>query len=130
MIQALHAILGIGPQDQKSSTEEVTLLYGSRNKSDILGGDMLSTWAKTYSQFKYHDVLSHEPNDSSYDGLRGFIDKEKILKYLPSSSEKDAIIFVCGPPIMYDLLCGPRNEQEVKGVLGELGYKPEQVFKF
>jgi hypothetical protein len=42
MIQALHAILGSGPDDQKSSTKEVTLLYGSRNKSDILGGDMLS----------------------------------------------------------------------------------------
>ena len=129
MVQALHAILGTGPEDQKSKTEEVTLLYGSRNKSDILGGDMLSSWSKAHPQFNYYDVLSHEPDDSEYDGLRGFIDKEKIERYLPKPSE-DVIIFVCGPPIMYELLCGPRNEKEVKGVLGELGYKPEQVFKF
>jgi NAD(P)H-flavin reductase len=131
MIQALHAILGSGPDDQKSSTKEVTLLYGSRNKSDILGGDMLSSWSKIHEQFKYVDVLSHEPEDSAYEGLRGFIDREKIEMYLPPSSEgEDVIIFVCGPPIMYELLCGPRNEKEVTGILGELGYVPEQVFKF
>jgi NAD(P)H-flavin reductase len=76
MIQALHAILGDGPDDQKSDTEEVTLLYGSRNKRDILGGDMLQTWAGTHTEkFKHIDVLSHEPEDSDYKGERGFIDR-------------------------------------------------------
>jgi hypothetical protein len=76
MIQALHAILGDGPDDQKSVTEEVTLLYGSRNKRDILGGDMLQTWAGTHTEkFKHIDVLSHEPEDSDYKGERGFIDR-------------------------------------------------------
>jgi cytochrome-b5 reductase len=132
MIQALHAILGDGPDDQKSVTEEVTLLYGSRNKRDILGGDMLQTWAGTHTEkFKHIDVLSHEPEDSDYKGERGFIDKAKIEKYLPPASlGSDVIIFVCGPPIMYELLCGQRNEAEVTGVLGELGYSAEQVFKF
>ena len=131
MIQALHAILGTGPDGQRSATEEVTLLYGSRTKSDILGGDMLSAWSHTYEQFKYYDVLSHEPNDSTYDGLRGWIDKAKIENYLPPASMgNDVIIFVCGPPILYELLCGPRNETEIRGVLGELGYSSEQVFKF
>eukprot|EP00804_Cyclotella_cryptica_P007257 CCRYP_017863-RB/>CCRYP_017863-RB protein AED:0.10 eAED:0.10 QI:44/0.66/0.75/1/0.66/0.75/4/230/371 len=132
MIQALHAILGNGPSDQKSETEEVTLLYGSRNKNDILGGDMLRRWASTYEdKFKHIDVLSHEPADSDYDGERGFIDKAKIEKYFPPASlGSDVIIFVCGPPIMYKLLCGPRNEEEVTGILGELGYSSSQVFKF
>jgi len=132
MIQALHAILGDGPSDQKSTTEEVTLLYGSRNKSDILGGDMLRRWASMYNEkFKHIDVLSHESADSDYDGERGFIDKAKIEKYFPPASlGSDVIIFVCGPPIMYQLLCGPRNEKEVTGILGELGYTSSQVFKF
>ena len=135
MIQALHAILGSSSADkeeQKSQTEEVTLLYGSRTADDILGGEMLAKWAEEKSDvFKYVDVLSHEQEGSSYDGERGFIDKEKIAKYLPKASEgEDVIIFVCGPPIMYELLCGPRNETEVKGVLGEMGYSSSQVFKF
>eukprot|EP00985_Skeletonema_marinoi_P033756 scaffold42091_cov219-Skeletonema_marinoi.AAC.1 len=116
MIQALHAILGKGEESQQSKTEEVSLLYGSRNADDILGGEMLQKWAEDNGEkFNYVDVLSNEPEDSSYKGERGFIDKEKIQKYLPPASDgEDVIIFVCGPPIMYELLCGPRNEPEVK----------------
>lgn len=132
IIQALHAILGDGPEDQKSATEEVTLLYGSRNKDDILGGEMLEKWAGSHDgKFKHVDILSNEPADSDYAGERGFIDKEKIVKYLPPASlGDDVIIFVCGPPIMYKILCGPRDEAEVTGILGELGYTSKQVFKF
>ena len=132
MIQALHAILGEGPESQQSATEEVTLLYGSRHKNDILGGEMLDKWAATHqTKFKHVDVLSDEPSDSDYTGERGFIDKEKIVKYLPPASlGEDVVIFVCGPPIMYELLCGPRNEKEVTGILAELGYSSEQVYKF
>jgi cytochrome-b5 reductase len=132
MIQALHAILGDGPDHQQSSTEEVILLYGSRNKDDILGGAMLQKWAEMHeNKFKYVDVLSHEPSDSNYSGERGFIDRDKIVKYLPPASlGEDVIIFVCGPPIMYQLLCGPRNESEVSGILNDLGYSSNQVFKF
>ena len=132
MIQALHAILGEGPTDQKSATEEVTLLYGSRNKDDILGGDMLEKWTtKNKDKFKQVNVLSHEPEGSDYSGERGFINKEMVQKYLPPASlGEDVIIFVCGPPVMYQLLCGPRNEPEVTGILGELGYSSSQVFKF
>ncbi|KAL7434650.1 hypothetical protein ACHAXM_004244 [Skeletonema potamos] len=72
-----------------------------------------------------------QQKNSSYKGERGFIDKEKIQKYLPPASDgQDVIIFVCGPPMMYEVLCGPRNEPEVKGILGELGYSSSQVFKF
>ena len=30
----------------------------------------------------------------------------------------------------YDILCGPRGEDDVTGVLGEMGYSSEQVYKF
>ena len=132
MIQALHAILGKGADaEQQSKTEEVSLLYGSRNSDDILGGEMLKKWSED-DRFNYVDVLSNEPENSTFKGgERGFIDKEKIQKYLPPASDgDDVIIFVCGPPIMYELLVGPRNEPEVTGILGELGYSSSQVFKF
>lgn len=133
MIQALHAILGNGPEDQMSVTEEVTLLYGSRNSKDILGGEMLDSWSESNSdKFTCVNVLSNEEPNSGYTGETGFIDKAKIQKYFPPASEgDDVIIFVCGPPIMYDMLCGPRNEPDkITGVLGELGYSPKQVYKF
>lgn len=132
MIQALHAVLGDGPAEQSSVTDEVTLLYGSRSKDDVLGGEMLDKWASAHGgKFKHVDVLSHEPAESIYDGERGFINKEMIVKYLPPPSLcDDVVILVCGPPVMYNLLCGPRTEKEVTGILGELGYSSSQVFKF
>jgi cytochrome-b5 reductase len=136
MIQALHAILGDdGPDDDQSSrsdTDEVVLLYGSRNSDDVLGGEMLDNWANSHDgKFRRVDVLSHEPSDSNYPGERGYIDAEMIVRYLPPPSlGDDVIILVCGPPVMYDMLCGPRNESEVGGILGGLGYSSSQVFKF
>jgi len=132
IIQALHAILGEGAEDQKSKTDEVTLLYGSRVREDILGEEMLSAWSTSHPEkFKCVDVLSCEPADSGYEGERGFIDRAKLSKYMPSPDlGDDCIIFVCGPPIMYNIFCGPRDTKEVTGILGDMGYKSSQVFKF
>ena len=127
MLQALHAILG-----DADSKAKVSMLYGSQISSDILGNEMLSKWAADYSdKLSVTHVLSNEPEDSSWEGERGLIDKELIEKHLPAPSLGDgAIIFVCGPPPMYDALSGPRGEDEVKGVLGKMGYSPSQVYKF
>lgn len=128
MIQALHAILGA-----KDCTTKVTMLYGSRHSGDILGSDVLHKWAETQAdQFTLVDVLSAEPKDSDWQGRRGFIDKALIQEFAPRpDSSKKFIFFVCGPPPLYDALCGPRQEKDkVSGVLGELGYQPEHVYKF
>ena len=127
MIQALHAILG-----DSEEKKDVVMLYGSKTSDDILGKEMLDNWASDYSDsFKLVHILSHEPEDAAWDGKRGYIDKEKIQEYLPDpSAGEDLIIFVCGPPPMYGALCGPRNEKELKGLLAEMGYSKEQVYKF
>jgi 2-polyprenylphenol hydroxylase and related flavodoxin oxidoreductases len=130
MIQALHAILG----DEDSPIEKTILLYGSRNKEDILGKEMLDHWSSTHKEkLTVVHVLSHEEGEVSEGSgfQKGFIDRKLIESVtLPASSGKDVKIFVCGPPIMYDILCGPRNEEQVTGVLGEMGYVHDQVYKF
>jgi len=123
MIQALHAILG-DPQNEI----EVTMLYGSRESSDILAHDLLTQWENDYPKFKLINVLSHEPESSKWEGERGFITKELITKYLPNGDED--CIFVCGPPVMYDVICGERGDEDVKGLLKDLGYSKKQVYKF
>eukprot|EP00980_Cylindrotheca_fusiformis_P002245 scaffold517_cov119-Cylindrotheca_fusiformis.AAC.28 len=127
MIQALHAILG----DTDSDTE-VVMLYGSKVSTDILGQELLDNWAKDHKdRFKVVHVLSEEPADSDWTGTRGFIDKELIKSNFPDpSAGDDLMIFVCGPPPLYNALCGPRDEKELTGALGDMGYKAEQVFKF
>lgn len=132
MIQALHAILG-----DKDSDIKVVMLYGSQSEGDILGRELIDSWAAEYSdRFEVVHVLSGE-SASTWNGAKGFIDKDLITKHVikgsisagPDAGE-DVIFFVCGPPPMYDALCGPRNEKELTGTLLDLGYKKEQVYKF
>lgn len=148
MIQALHAILG---DTTNSSIEKVYLLYGSRNQQEILAREMLDDWSRqSHGKFHVTHVLSHEEGEivsvngamedtdpsiiqslSSCSIKKGFIDRALIESVVPPSTEgEDLLIFVCGPPIMYDILCGPRDKKEVTGVLGEMGYSQDQVYKF
>lgn len=127
MIQALHAILG-----DTDSKNNVVMLYGSQVEKDILGRAMVDQWARDFpDQFKVVHTLSEEPQDSTWDGHRGYIDKALIGQYAPGpDAGDDVMFFVCGPPPMYDALCGPRGESEVKGLLKALGYSDSQVYKF
>jgi cytochrome-b5 reductase len=134
MIQALHAILG------GDDNNEVVLFYGSRTEDDILGRDLIDSWAKEYpNKLKVVHILSDEPTDASgqcsaWKGRTGYITadvvKEEAGPSFGPDSGDDAIVFVCGPPPMYNALCGPRGEEELKGLLADMGYKKEQVYKF
>lgn len=125
MIQALHAILG----DHDDGTK-VTLLYGSRDQGDILGRRLLDHWAADYSdRLTVVHVLSDEPVDSNWTGARGHIGADLVSEHFPPPSHSVGV-FICGPPPMYQALCGPRDEKQVSGVLKDLGYSAEQVYKF
>ncbi|KAL3909347.1 MAG: hypothetical protein SGARI_002642 [Bacillariaceae sp.] len=128
MVQALHAILG----GDKDSGNKVVMLYGNRNSKDILGKSMVEGWAKEHAdQFQLHHILSEEPEASEWKGKRGYIDRSTIEENVPGpEAGDDLIFFVCGPPPMYNALCGPRDEKEISGLLKEMGYKDEQVYKF
>lgn len=127
MIQALHAILG----DAGSDTE-VVMLYGSKVSSDILGQELVDNWARDHKdRFKVVHVLSEEPADTEWTGARGYIDKELIKSNFPDSSGgDDTMLWICGPPPLYNALCGPRDKKELTGLLADMGYTAEQVYKF
>lgn len=124
MIQALHAILG-----NKKDQTEVCILYGSRSSENILAKQLLDAWEKEYPQLSVTHVLSHEKEGSDWSGERGYISSDLMKKAFPDASG-DMQIFVCGPPPMYKAFCGPRNEKEVTGLLKELGYAEDHVYKY
>ena len=126
MLQALHAVLGTA-----DDTTAVSMLYASKVKEDILAEETLEAWAAgSEGRFSCKHVLSEEPDGSPWTGSRGLITRELINEHIPAPAD-DVVIFVCGPPGMYESLCGPRNEpQELKGILAEMGYTAAQVVKF
>mmetsp|Transcript_11044 Transcript_11044/g.12632 ORF Transcript_11044/g.12632 Transcript_11044/m.12632 type:complete len:281 (-) Transcript_11044:84-926(-) len=126
MIQALHAILG-----NEKDKGAVNMLFGNKTEGDILAHETLDDWTSTHGdRLSVTHVLSHENAKSSWKGQRGYITKDLIQKHIAPPSD-DVLVFVCGPPVMYDVFCGPRNERDkVTGILGELGYNASQVYKF
>jgi len=125
MIQALHPILG-----NENDKTQVTIFYGSRTQDDILGKDLLDQWEKSYEQLKVNHVLSHEPEDSDWQGLKGFITADMLTKHGATPKEGHTV-WVCGPPPMYNALCGPRGEKEkLTGALADMGFTAADVYKF
>merc|ERR1712232_966639 len=130
----------MGGDDGDDNNIEVVMLYGSRTEDDILGRTLIDSWAKDFCQkLKVVHVLSDEPSDGSseWTGRTGYIDRKLIDEHVVSESIQagpecgdDVIIFICGPPPMYNALCGPRGENELTGLLADMGYKKEQVYKF
>ena len=125
MLQALHAVLG-----HAADQSHTTLLYSSQSEADILARGTLDAWETANPRrLRVHHTLTREPETSRWTGRRGRIDADMLLELLPPPSAS-VLIFVCGPPGMYDALSGPRTEANLSGLLAEMGYGADQVVKF
>lgn len=135
MYQALWKLLGTPGDDR-----QVVLLYGNKSTDDILLKEELSAWSKKAAgRLKLVHVVGNKPDDPAppgwvdtpeYTAETGWIDQAKIQKYcFPPAA--DTLLFVCGLPPMYEILCGPRTEKELKegSVLASLGYTADMVAK-
>ena len=67
---------------------------------------------------------------SEYVAETGWVDSAKVEKYAYPPAE-DTLVFVCGVPFFYDVMCGPRGEKALKegSALKALGYTDEMVAK-
>ncbi|KAK4216551.1 NADH-cytochrome b5 reductase 2 [Rhypophila decipiens] len=112
---------------------KVTLVFGNVTEEDILLKKELADLENTYPQrFRAFYVLDNPPKE--WVGNKGFITKELLKTVLPEPKSENIKLFVCGPPGMMNSISGnkksPRDQGELVGVLKELGYTPEQVYKF
>jgi cytochrome-b5 reductase len=130
MYQLIRAVLQ-NPEDKT----KITLVFGNVTEEDILLRKELEALENTHPrQFRTFYVLDRAPK--GWNGHQGYISKELLKTVLPEPKEgPDKIkVFVCGPPGMMEHISGnkksPKDQGELKGILKELGYTPEQVFKF
>lgn len=128
MYQLTRAIFK-NPDDQT----KVTLVFGNVTEDDILLRKELQELENTYPRrFKAFYILDNPPKD--WTGGSGYITKELLKTVLPEPKEENIKIFVCGPPGMYKAISGPKtspkDQGELTGILKELGYSEDQVYKF
>lgn len=119
--------------DNPNDDTKVTLVFGNISEQDILLKNELAALENHYPRrFRAFYVLDNPPK--TWTGGKGYINKELLKTVLPEPKDEDIKLFVCGPPGMMDSISGskksPRDQGELKGILKELGYTPEQVYKF
>ncbi|AEO65914.1 uncharacterized protein THITE_2150123 [Thermothielavioides terrestris NRRL 8126] len=128
MYQLCRAIFD-NPDDQT----KVTLVFGNVSEEDILLRNELAALENRHPRrFRAFYVLDKPPKH--WTGAKGYIGRDLLKTVLPEPKEENIKVFVCGPPGMMDLISGnkksPKDQGELTGILKELGYTPEQVYKF
>lgn len=126
MLQVIKAILK-NPDDNT----QVSLLYANVSPDDILLRRELDRLSASYPNFKVFYTVDKPSKD--WRGGAGYISKGMIVKGLPGPAE-DSLILVCGPPGMMKHISGDkakdRSQGELTGLLKEVGYTEEMVYKF
>jgi cytochrome-b5 reductase len=119
-------------QDPAEKTK-VTLIFGNLTEADILLKPELEQLEQDFPQrFRAFYTLDKAPDDWPYGS--GHVTKELLAKTMPGPKEENIKVFVCGPPGMYKAISGakksPQDQGELEGMLKELGYAKDQVYKF
>ncbi|CAD2221824.1 cytochrome-b5 reductase [Angomonas deanei] len=131
MYQVVKTILE-NPKDKTN----ISLLFANNQRRDILLANELMELQKTYNNFNVYLTLLQVP--SRWLGGIGYINKEMIQTFMPKPGEKNTKILVCGPPPMLQAISGdklfqqgkPPQQGPLSGILRELGYTEDQVFKY
>ncbi|KAK2850713.1 NADH-cytochrome b5 reductase [Arthroderma sp. PD_2] len=112
---------------------QVTLIYGNVGEEDILLRRELEQLENTYPRRFKALYLLDKPTEG-WTGGKGYVTKELIKMAFPEPKTEGLKVFVCGPPGMYKAVSGgkvsPKDQGELTGILKELGYTKEQVYKF
>ncbi|CCW65459.1 unnamed protein product [Phytomonas sp. EM1] len=131
MYQMLRAIL----ENRKDSTL-ISLIYANNQRRDILLANELVELQKAYDNFNMYLTLVEPPR--RWLGGIGPINLPMVSTFMPKPGEKNTKILVSGSSHMMQTVSGdklfssgkPPRQGPLTGLLRELGYKADQVFKF
>ncbi|KAJ7492260.1 cytochrome-b5 reductase [Mycena latifolia] len=114
------------------NTTKFKLLYSNVTSEDILLREDIDNLAKKHPKTLEVIYLLDKPKPD-WKGPTGFINADVIKKYVAPPTKERTMVMVCGPPGQVAALAGQKagmQQGALGGVLKELGYTEEQVFKF
>ncbi|KAF9056048.1 NADH-cytochrome b5 reductase [Panaeolus papilionaceus] len=122
-----HALAG------KGNKTKFKLIYSNVTEKDILLREELDTLKKKYPNTFDVVYLLDNPSEG-WTGPTGYVNADIIKKHVGPADLKEKIkVFVCGPPPQVASIAGKKagmKQGELGGILKELGYTEDQVFKF
>ncbi len=80
--------------------KNIVLVYGQRVRSELYYHDEFLALAEAHDNFTYVPALSDEPEDSNWDGFRGFVHDAAKAHF--DNDFRDHKAYLCGPPVMID----------------------------
>ncbi|KAJ2851599.1 hypothetical protein IWW36_000922 [Coemansia brasiliensis] len=127
MIQLIDRIIDQDPKTQ------ISLLYGSQSESDIIYRQQLDDLARQQSDRLALTYLVDQGPASS-DTQLGRPDARSVSKFVEGFDKSQDVVLVCGPDPMMAAVSGVRpigpSQGPLSGVLRDLGFSPNNVFKF
>jgi len=127
-LQVIEKIVS-DPEDKT----QVQLIFANQTPEDILLKEELDSITKKHKNVKVTHVVNAKSPNSDWKGEIGHVNKELLQKLLPKPSES-SLVYVCGPPGMMEAVSGNKakdyTQGEVSGMLKDLGYSKDNVFKF
>ncbi|KAG0004666.1 hypothetical protein BGZ80_000595 [Entomortierella chlamydospora] len=131
---------------------KISLLFAAQSPDELYFKDEIDQLAKTFKDqlrvaYTIDKVPSTDP--SEWKGYVGYVNQDMLKELLPApkaikdsssteeekdkSEAKKSIVLVCGPESMIRHVAGSRGmsgQEPIRGVLGAMGYKIDQVFRF
>ena len=109
---------------------KVKLVFCNVSERDIILKDQLDKWAKD-PRVTVSYVLDKAP--AGWKGGAGFVNQKMLSTLLPAPAPGN-MVYVCGPPGMMASVSGnkksPSDQGDLTGILADMGFTKEQVFKF
>ncbi|KAF9486386.1 cytochrome-b5 reductase [Pholiota conissans] len=131
-ITPLYQLLTHALADSNNKTK-FKLIYSNVTEQDILLREELDALKSKFPSTLNIVYLLDKPS-ADWKGPVGFVSKDIIKANVGSADLKEKVkIFVCGPPPQVASVAGKKagmKQGELGGILKELGYSEEQVFKF
>jgi cytochrome-b5 reductase len=133
MYQLLRGIV-----ENPADKTRVSLIYSNHSRKDLVLANELCEMQKTYPNFHLYLTLTQESPKRWLGGV-GRITAEMMKPFLPKPGEKNTIVLVCGPSSFMAAISGdkdfskkgaPPAQGVLSGVLKDMGYTEQQVFKF
>ncbi|KAH9984045.1 ferredoxin reductase-like C-terminal NADP-linked domain-containing protein [Russula compacta] len=131
-ITPLYQLLDHALNDPANRTR-FTLLYANVSEADILLRDELAALERAHpNTLRVVHTLDKPP--AGWAGASGYVSRQLVSAHVPPAERGEKIkVLICGPPGQVNAVAGKKDGMKqgaVGGILKELGYTEDQVFKF
>lgn len=101
-------------QANRGFNNAIHLVFGARNKEEILYRDELEALSKAFENFNYSVVLS---KDEDWQGYKGYVDTAYLDLF--TKADKNAVVYLCGWPEMV--------KKGIRDFVDVLGFDQDQL---